>query len=134
MDHAHVIPPSGGTPWIVDGEVITCKADIQLAEPHLQIFIVEGARKAEQPPHTHQWDEVVVVLDGELELQTGLEVHLMVRGSVGVAPAGCVHDFRTVSQTSRYLAITSTDQAAGFYAHMSNHNTNNTNNTESRDQ
>ena len=129
MDHAHVIPPSGGTPWIVDGDVVTCKADIQLTEPHLQIFVVDGIRSAGRPPHTHPWDEVVVVLDGELELQTGNEIHLVVRGAVGVAPAESIHGFRTVSATSRYLTITSTDRAAGFYAEMSNNH-----NTESREQ
>jgi len=116
---------------MVGGDVVTCKADLQLVEPHLQIFVVDGTRAVGLAPHTHPWDEVVVVLDGELELQTGIEVHLMVRGALGVAPAGCVHDVRTVSETSRYLAITSTDRAAGFYADMSN---NNHNNTESRDQ
>ena len=130
MDHAHVIPPSGGTPWIVDGDVVICKADLQLVEPHLQIFVVESGRNAGQSPHTHPWDEVVVVLDGELELQTSNEIHLVVRGAVGVVPAGSIHGFRTISETSRYLAITSTDRAAGFYAEMSN----NTNNTQSRDQ
>ncbi len=124
MDHAHVVPPSGGAPWIVDGDVVTCKADLQLVEPHLQIFIVEGVRNAGLPPHTHPWDDVVVVLDGELELQTANETHLVVRGAVAVVPAGSLHGFRTVTQTSRYLAITSTDRAAGFFAEMStNHNT-----------
>lgn len=129
MENAHVVPPSGGTPWIVGGDIVTCKADLQLVEPHLQIFIVQSVRNAGLPLHSHPWDEVVVVLDGELELQTGDEIHLVVRGAVGVAPAGSLHGFRTVTETSRYLAITSTDRAAGFFAEMSNNH-----NTESRNQ
>jgi quercetin dioxygenase-like cupin family protein len=118
MDHAHVVPPDGGAPWNVGGEIIICKADLQLVEPHLQVFIIDGTRGSAVPSQRHPWDEIVVVLEGELELRTGSEVHVVGRGAVGVAPAGSMHGVRTVSETSRYIVITSTDQAAGLFADL----------------
>lgn len=118
MDPAYVIPPSGGTPWTVGGDVVVCKADLQLVEAHIQVFVTDGRRGASLELHRHAWDEIVIVVDGVLELHTVDDVHVLVSGAVGVAPAGADHGFRTVSETSRFLTITSSDRAAGAFAEL----------------
>src|SRR5689334_7334680 len=95
-DDAYVVPLSGGTPWNVGGGVVVCKADLQLTEPHLQVFVIDGTRDGGLDPHRHPWDEIVVVLDGELELRTSDRSHVVVTGTVAVAPAGSMHAIRTV--------------------------------------
>lgn len=55
------------------------------------------------PPHAHEQDEAIYVLEGELTLIAGPERVTAPAGSFAYIPAHCVHSFRVDSPTARLL-------------------------------
>jgi quercetin dioxygenase-like cupin family protein len=60
-----------------------------------QIFDTSGPADAGPPPHCHPWEEVYVVLDGELEVIIDGESHVISPGGVAHVPAGVTHSYGT---------------------------------------
>lgn len=55
------------------------------------------------PPHTHEQDEVIYVIEGQLTLIAGQEKIMAKAGSLAYIPAHCVHSFRVDTPTARLL-------------------------------
>jgi len=55
------------------------------------------------PPHTHEQDEALYIMDGEITVQTEDWVSAVGAGSLVYIPRGTVHSFRVDSQTARLL-------------------------------
>ena len=62
-----------------------------------------GPQKSGLPPHTHDQDEQVYVLEGELTFRVGDHLRVVSAGSFLSIPRGTVHSFRVDSQTATIL-------------------------------
>jgi quercetin dioxygenase-like cupin family protein len=83
-----------------------------------QIEVCEqsGPTGSGPPPHRHPWDEVFVVLEGELDVSIGDQsVSRVGAGSVVHVPSGTAHSFRLVSDGTRMLSITNQGRAAEMF-------------------
>jgi quercetin dioxygenase-like cupin family protein len=84
----------------------------------LEIFDTSGPADAGPPPHCHPWEEVYVVLDGELEVIIDGESHVISPGGIAHVPAGVTHSYRNLIET-HFLTIVTEGQAAQFFAQVS---------------
>jgi quercetin dioxygenase-like cupin family protein len=80
----------------------------------LEIFDTSGPAEAGPPPHSHPWEEVYVVLDGELEVFVDGERHRLSPGGVAHVPAGVSHAYRNVTE-AHFLTIVTNGNAAQFF-------------------
>jgi quercetin dioxygenase-like cupin family protein len=55
------------------------------------------------PPHTHQQDEVLYIVEGEITLIVGSEQLTAKAGTLAYIPAQCVHSFRVDADKTRLL-------------------------------
>ena len=62
-------------------------------------------RDSGPPPHTHDQDEVIYVLEGELTVIAGAERVSAKAGALAYIPAQCVHSFRVDSEQARLLNL-----------------------------
>lgn len=83
----------------------------------LEIFDTSGPADACPPPHCHPWEEVYVVLDGEIEVIIDGEPHVVSPGGVAHVPAGVTHSYRNLTE-ARFLTITTYGEAARFFAQV----------------
>lgn len=83
----------------------------------IEVFDTSGPADAGPPPHHHPWEEIYVVLDGELEVLVDGEAHILTAGGVAHIPGGVVHSYRNRT-SSRFLTITSAGSAAKFFAQV----------------
>ena len=60
-------------------------------------------KDAGPPPHTHEQDEVIYVVEGELTMIAGAESINAKAGALAYIPARCVHSFRVDSSQARLL-------------------------------
>lgn len=58
------------------------------------------------PPHSHQWDEVAYVIEGDVEFWLEGRWHAAGPGSVQMLPAGAAHSVRIPTGRARLLMIT----------------------------
>jgi quercetin dioxygenase-like cupin family protein len=84
----------------------------------LEIFDTSGPVDAGPPPHCHAWEEVYVVLEGELEVTVDGESHVLKPGGVAHVPSGSTHAYRNVTET-HFLTIVTRGEAAEFFAQVS---------------
>ena len=70
------------------------------------------------PPHAHEWDEIEVVIDGEVEFTVGNEVTIAGPGSVQYLPAGMAHTVRVPVGEARVLMVTIGPPYDGFAREM----------------
>jgi len=84
----------------------------------LEIFDTSGPADAGPPPHTHPWEEVYVVLDGQLDVFVDGESHRLSAGGVAHVPAGVSHAYRNVTE-AHFLTIVTKGNAAQFFEQVS---------------
>lgn len=84
----------------------------------IEIFDTAGPADAGPPPHTHAWEEVYVVLDGELEVTVDGRTELVKAGGVAHVPAMSTHGYRNVTDC-HFLTIVTKGNAAKFFAEVS---------------
>jgi quercetin dioxygenase-like cupin family protein len=84
----------------------------------VEIFDTSGPADAGPPPHFHPWEEVYVVLDGELEVRVDGESYVLKPGGVAHIPAGTTHGYRNVTDV-HFLTIVTRGNAAKFFAEVS---------------
>jgi quercetin dioxygenase-like cupin family protein len=83
----------------------------------MEIFDTSGPAGSGPPPHHHPWEEIYVVLDGELEVTVDGEAHVLEKGGVAHVAAGSVHGYRNVTD-AHFLTIMGTGNAAKFFARV----------------
>lgn len=84
----------------------------------LEIFDTSGPAGGGPPPHRHPWEEVYVVLNGELEVPVDGQSQVLHPGGVAHVPAGTVHSYRNLTE-SRLLTIVTSGKAAEFFTEVS---------------
>jgi quercetin dioxygenase-like cupin family protein len=58
------------------------------------------------PRHSHEWDEIEIVIEGEVEFTVGEEVTIGGPGTVQFLPAGVAHTVRIPHGTARLVYVT----------------------------
>jgi quercetin dioxygenase-like cupin family protein len=81
----------------------------------VEIFDTRGPADAGPPPHFHPWEEVYVVLSGELEVTVDGAAHVLKPGGVAHVPANVTHGYRNVTD-AHFLTIVTKGNAAKFFA------------------
>jgi quercetin dioxygenase-like cupin family protein len=84
----------------------------------VEIFDTSGPADAGPPPHSHAWEEVYVVLSGELEVTVDGEAHRVGAGDIAHVPAGVTHAYRNVTD-AHFLTIVTRGNAAKFFTEVS---------------
>ena len=84
----------------------------------IEIFDTAGPADAGPPPHAHPWEEVYVVLEGELEVLIEGESHVLKPGGIAHVPAGVTHGYRNVTD-AHFLTIVTGGHATEFFTEVS---------------
>jgi hypothetical protein len=58
------------------------------------------------PPHSHPWDELTYVLDGEMEFTIGAQTQAGGPGTLVSLPRGVPHTLRVPRGTARFMMLT----------------------------
>ncbi|MGQ0632071.1 MAG: cupin domain-containing protein [Sporichthyaceae bacterium] len=84
----------------------------------IEVFDTTGPADAGPPPHQHPWEEIYVVISGELQVTVaGAAPVVLGPGSAAHVPANTVHSYRNVTEC-HFLTITSHGRAAEFFAEV----------------
>jgi quercetin dioxygenase-like cupin family protein len=104
----------GEARWFIQN-LITVKLTGEDTGGRFSLVEALGARGDMPPLHVHHTDdETFVVLEGELTLYVGADVHTAGPGAVLHAPAGTPHVYRVESETARWLVISAPAAFAEF--------------------
>ncbi|MCM1983662.1 cupin domain-containing protein [Lyngbya confervoides] len=88
------------------------------SQTQYQVFELTGPMNSGPPPHRHPWAESFFILEGEVELLFGDQTMVGRPGDFVSAAAEQLHTFRIISQTARFLVITSGISASKFFKEM----------------
>lgn len=80
----------------------------------IEIFDTRGVPGGGPPPHTHKWEEIYVVLSGEMDVMVGGETKRLGPGQFAHVPADTPHAYTTRTDT-HFLTIVSKGNAARFF-------------------
>lgn len=83
----------------------------------VEIFDTEGPADAGPPTHRHAWEEIYVVLSGELEVTVAGEIRRLAAGDFAHVPAGAFHAYRNITD-ARFLTIVTQGNASKFFQHV----------------
>jgi quercetin dioxygenase-like cupin family protein len=84
----------------------------------VEIFDTKGPADAGPPPHTHAWEEIYVVLAGELDVTVAGKTTRLVPGGFAHVPANTPHGYRNVTD-AHFLTIVTKGNAAKFFKKVS---------------
>ncbi|MEO1060371.1 MAG: cupin domain-containing protein [Actinomycetota bacterium] len=85
----------------------------------IEIYDTTGRTDMGPPPHQHDWDEIYVMLEGELDVVIGDEApRRLAPGAVAFVPGGTTHAYRIASDGTRFLTILSTGNGLSFFRQM----------------
>ncbi len=80
----------------------------------IEVFDTTGIPGGGPPPHKHKWEEIYVVISGEMEVMVdGVTQHLRA-GQFAHVPADTPHAYKTLDNT-HFLTIVSKGNAAKFF-------------------
>ena len=82
----------------------------------VEIFDTRGPANSGPPTHFHPWEEVYVVLTGELEVIVDGQAQVIGEGAVAHIPANAKHGYRNVTEDCHFLTIVTKGSAASFFA------------------
>ena len=80
----------------------------------VEIFDTKGPADAGPPPHTHAWEEIYVVLSGELDVTVDGKTTRLKPGGFAHVPANTPHGYRNVTD-AHFLTIVTKGNAAKFF-------------------
>ena len=82
----------------------------------IEIFDTSGPANSGPPAHTHRWEEVYLVLAGELQVTIGDgEPRVLSAGDIAHVPAGTQHAYRNITDDCHFLTIVTRGNAARFF-------------------
>jgi quercetin dioxygenase-like cupin family protein len=84
----------------------------------VEIFDTKGPANAGPPLHTHAWEEIYVVLEGELEVTVAGKTSHLGAGGYAHVPANTPHAYRNVTD-AHFLTIVTRGNAAKFFRQVS---------------
>lgn len=80
----------------------------------IEIFDTKGIPGGGPPPHIHAWEEVYVVLAGEMDVTVDGHTTRLSQGGFAHVPANTPHGYRTLDHT-HFLTIVSKGNASKFF-------------------
>ncbi len=108
--HPQAVPPSH-----VVGEALRPLVT-HASGSRVEVLDTRGPKDCGPPPHRHPWDEIYVVLEGELMVVSpGCEPVTVPAGSTVHVPANTVHAYKILSNTAHFLTIVSKGRASDFF-------------------
>ena len=84
----------------------------------VEIFDTNGPADAGPPPHRHAWEEIYVVLSGELDVTVAGKTTRLGPGGFAHVPADTPHGYRNVTD-AHFLTIVTKGNAAKFFKQVS---------------
>jgi quercetin dioxygenase-like cupin family protein len=84
----------------------------------IEIFDTKGAPGGGPPPHTHKWEEIYVVLSGEMDVFVDGKTTRLGPGAYAHVPANTPHGYTTLDET-HFLTIVTRGNAAKFFKQVS---------------
>jgi quercetin dioxygenase-like cupin family protein len=98
-------PDQGESVWSLGGR-FTVKAASTDGDGHFALVEALAYRTTEPPLHIHhREDEAWYILDGQMTLYVGGEVHVAATGSFAFAPKGIPHAFTVDIEPTRVLVL-----------------------------
>jgi quercetin dioxygenase-like cupin family protein len=80
----------------------------------IEIFDTKGVAGGGPPPHKHKWEEIYVVLSGEMDVFVDGKTTRLGAGQFAHVPADTPHGYTTLTDT-HFLTIVSKGNAAKFF-------------------
>lgn len=80
----------------------------------IEIFDTQGIPGGAPPPHTHAWEEIYVVLSGEMDACVEGKTTRLRAGGFAHVPANTPHGVTTIDDT-HFLTIVSKGNASRFF-------------------
>lgn len=80
-----------------------------------ELFDLTGPADSGPPPHNHPWSELYYVLEGSVGVMMDGAEHVVGPGHVVNIPAGTLHAYKILSETARFLVLTSPEGASAFF-------------------
>jgi quercetin dioxygenase-like cupin family protein len=109
-----VHPPGSGERFAgAGGDAILLRLETSGGDP---ISIVEDTSSDTEPAplHSHPWDELVYVLEGEMSLTCGEVTRIGGPGTLASLPRGVPHTLHVTKPPARFLMITLGAPSVGF--------------------
>jgi quercetin dioxygenase-like cupin family protein len=80
----------------------------------IEIFDTKGIPGGGPPPHKHAWEEIYVVLSGEMDVSVDGKTQRLGPGGYAHVPANTPHAYKTLDNT-HFLTIVSRGNASKFF-------------------
>ena len=80
----------------------------------VEIFDTKGPAESGPPPHTHAWEEIYVVLSGELDVTVAGKTKRLGPGGFAHVPANTPHGYRNITD-AHFLTIVTKGNADKFF-------------------
>jgi quercetin dioxygenase-like cupin family protein len=80
----------------------------------IEVFDTRGVAGGGPPPHKHRWEEIYVVLSGEMDVLVDGKTTRLGPGQFAHVPADTPHGYTTLTDT-HFLTILSKGNGATFY-------------------
>jgi quercetin dioxygenase-like cupin family protein len=80
----------------------------------IEVFDTRGVANGGPPPHKHKWEEIYVVIAGEMEVMVDGKTTRLGAGQFAHVPANTPHAYKTLTDT-HFLTIVSKGNAAKFF-------------------
>jgi quercetin dioxygenase-like cupin family protein len=80
----------------------------------IEIFDTKGIPGGGPPPHMHPWEEIYVVLSGEMDVFLDGKTKRLGAGEFAHVPAGTSHGYTTIDHT-HFLTIVSKGNASKLF-------------------
>ncbi|NMR20093.1 cupin domain-containing protein [Cellulomonas fimi] len=111
----HVRPDEGVRYPMIDGDHVV-KAAVHEADGAFEVFEVHSSAGPAAPAHVSPWAGVLYLLDGALTAWVDGDTYDVEPGGLVTMPAGVPCTFSVPEGEARFLAITSGNGAARFFA------------------
>lgn len=80
----------------------------------IEVFDTRGIPGGGPPPHKHKWEEIYVVISGEMDVSVDGKTRRLKAGEFAHVPADTPHAYTTIDDT-HFLTIVSKGNAATFF-------------------
>lgn len=118
MHTIHVPPDAGDHYPMIDGDHVR-KAVVDDPSGAFELFEVVAPAGPMAPPHVSPWTGVAFLVEGRITARVDGTSYDVEPGGVVVFPAGKPCTFQVVSESARFVAVTSGTGAGRFFADFS---------------
>ena len=99
------VPADEGRVLRALGSTVRIMATVDETAGAYETIVVEAGGGGDGVPHRHPWQELYLVLDGEMDVTIGARTHHAAPGDVVTIPARSLHTFTVTSESARFLHL-----------------------------